>query len=208
MFHVLNRELDLYAPLALPATALSREDHSITVYARLRTSVSLEMAQSEMEAISRRLAIDYPKTNTGWGVKVVRLADAFTRNRRTELEFLMTAAGFVLLIACANIASLTLAWSVSRRKELAIRMALGAGRLRIVRQLLTQSLMLAIAGGALGALVAASAALLDRSVSQMMLGRMTRFRIDAGVLAFPLEFHYLPVCCSGSAPRSCLRSST
>ncbi len=185
MFRVLNRALDIYAPLTLPASALSREDHSIFVYARLRSGVSLERARSEMEVIARRLASGYPKTNRGWGVSVTPLAETFARPNSEQLKFLMIAAAFVLLIACANIASLTLAWSVSRRKELAIRMALGASRLRIIRQLLGESLILAIGGGALGALVAFWAtAWLDRSVSHMMLGRMTSFRLDAGVFGF------------------------
>jgi putative ABC transport system permease protein len=154
MFRVLNRALDIYAPLTLPRSALSREDHSMFVYARLRPGVSLERARSEMDMIGRRLASAYPKTNTGWSVSVMPLTEAFAGRDRQQLEFLIIAAAFVLLIACANIASLTLAWSVSRRKELAIRMALGASRLRIVRQLLAESLILAVGGGALGALVA------------------------------------------------------
>jgi len=185
MFRVLNRALDIYAPLTLPRSALSREDHSMSVYARLRSGVSLERAQSEMDMIGRRLARGYPKTNTGWSVSVMPLAKVFASRDHQQLDFLTIAAAFVLLIACANIASLTLAWSVSRRKELAIRMALGASRVRIARQLLTESLILAVAGGALGALVAFWAtAWLDRSVSHMMLGRMSSFRLDAGVFGF------------------------
>src|SRR5262249_41112784 len=135
MFRVLNRELEIYMPLAVPASALSREDHSLNVDARLKQGVSIEQAQSEMDTIARRLAAAYPKTNTGWEVNVRPVA-AYTARTRSMLQFLLGAAGFVLLIACANIASLTLARSVSRRRELAIRMALGAGRLRIVRYLL------------------------------------------------------------------------
>ena len=185
IFHVLNRALDLYTPLTLSAAALSREDHSITVYARLRPGVSLEMAQSEAESISRRLAGEYPKTNTGVSIKVTALLDAFTRSRRAELGFLMSAAAFVLLIACANIASLTLAWTLSRRRELAVRMALGARRLRIVRELMGESLLVSAAGAVLGLLLAAWAtALLNRSLSYSLMGRIRDFQIGGEVLAF------------------------
>jgi putative ABC transport system permease protein len=184
MFHVGNRALDIYTPLALPSAALSREDHSITVYARLRPGITMARAQSEMDAIARRLEAAYPKTNANWTVKVAPLVEYFAQRRRAMLEFLLAAAGFVLLIACANIASLTLARSVSRRKDLAIRMALGAGRQRIVRWLLAESLILALAGGALGALLAAGgAALLNRSIGTQLF-RMTSFRVDLAALAF------------------------
>jgi putative ABC transport system permease protein len=185
MFRVLNRTVDIYTPLPLPSAALPRADHSIGVYARLRPGVTVARAQSEMDAISSRLAAAYPKTNTDWTVKVVPLTEYFACRQRAMLEFLLAAAGFVLLIACANIASLTLARSVSRRKDLAIRMALGAGRLRIVRRLLAESLILALAGGAWGALLAAGAvAFLDRTVGTMELGRMNSFRVDLTVLGF------------------------
>ena len=185
MFQVLSRELDIYTPLTLPPAKLSREDHSISIYARLRPGVSVKRAQSEIDAISLQLAAEQPTTNTGLSFQVTALADAFTKNRRPEIEFLMSAAGLVLLIACANIASLTLASTVSRQPELAVRVALGAGRLRIVRQLMSESLAITLTAAAAGLLVAgATLPLLNRSVSHTMLGRMTDFRIDAMVLAF------------------------
>ena len=186
MFRVGNRALDIYTPLSLPSAALSREDHSITVYARLRPDVTVARAQSEMDTIAKRLAVAYPKTNADWTVKVSPLIEYFARRRRAMLQFLLAAAGFVLLIACANIASLTLARSVSRRRDLAIRMALGAGRLRIVRRLLAESLILALAGGALGALLAGGGAtLLNRFIGAQFF-RMTSFRVDSSVLAFTM----------------------
>jgi putative ABC transport system permease protein len=186
MFRVANRTLDIYTPLALPSAALSREDHSLTVFARLRSGVTVARAQSEMDTIARRLAAAYPKTNADWTVQVAPLVEYFARRRRAMLEFLLAAAAFVLLIACANIASLTLARSVSRRGDLAIRMALGAGRLRIVRRLLAESLILAAAGGACGTLLAVcGTAFLNRSIGTQLF-RMTSFRVDPGVLAFTM----------------------
>ena len=185
IFHVLNRALDIYTPLILSAAELSRRDHSISVYTRLRQGVPLGMARSEMEAISRRLAAEYPDTNTGLRLQLTPLADAMTRNRRSELGFLMAATAFVLLIACANIASLTMASTISRRKELAIRMALGAGQPRIVRQLMTESLIVTMAGAGVGLVASAwVAALLNRSLSYVLLGRISDFQIDAAVFAF------------------------
>src|SRR5205807_2447898 len=110
---------------------------------------------SEMETIAGRLAARYPLTNRDWTVKITPLPEAFARGRRGLLEVLLATTGFVLLIACANIASLTVARTASRQKELAIKAALGAGRARIVRQLLGESLILALAGGAAGAMLAA-----------------------------------------------------
>ena len=204
MFRVLDREIEIYTPLALPA-ALSREDHSLAVYGRLRPSVSIERAQSEMANIAQRLADAYPKTNTGWSVNVTRLA-AYTMRERSTLQFLLAAAGFVLLIACANLASLMLARSVSRNRELAIRMALGAGRLRIVRELLAESVILALAGGAAGALLAWWAvAFLERSVSYIELQRMNSFRVDLRVLGFTVAISLLASLVFGLGPA--IRSS-
>src|SRR5260221_9502736 len=116
MFRVLDHEIEIYTPLALPALRRSREDHSLVVYARLGPGVSVERAQVEMANIAWRLADTYPKTNTGWSVRVTPLA-AYTMRERSTLEFLLAAAGFVLLIACANIASLTLARCMARNRE-------------------------------------------------------------------------------------------
>jgi putative ABC transport system permease protein len=206
MFRILNRTVDIYTPLALPDDGLTRADHSVGVYARLRPGISVARAQSEMDAISSRLAAAYPKTNTDWTVKVVALTEYFARRQRAMLEFLLAAAGFVLLIACANIASLTLARSVSRQREWAIRMALGAGRLRIMRRLLVESLLLALAGGASGAILTAGAvAFLDRTVSTMELGRMKSFRVDLTVLVFTVGISLAASLLFGIAPA--IRSS-
>jgi putative ABC transport system permease protein len=207
MFQVLNRELDLYMPLAFPESARSRNDHSIGVYARLRPEVNAAQAQDEMEAIARRIEAAYPRTNAGWSVRVQPIVAATVARFGPQLEFLMAAAGMVLLIACANAAGLMLAWSLSRRRELAIRMALGAPRRRIVGQLLGESLLLGLIGGAAGVLLAAwAAAGLERSISHTMLGRMTGFRIDLEALVFAVGISVVASVLFGLAPA--LRASS
>src|SRR5262245_22433546 len=120
LIHVLNRELDVFVPLVIQAASANRDDHSINVYARLKANVTLEAAQSEMTAIAQKLASDYPQTNSGRGVSLVRLQENFAERVRPTLLLLLAAVGFVVLIACSNIANLLLARSIHRQKELAI----------------------------------------------------------------------------------------
>ncbi len=207
MFRVLNREIEIYTPLVIPSVSRSRIDRSLNVDALLRPGVSIDQARTEMETIAKRLADAYPDTNTGWSVSHVDpLAHAYAARNASTLKFVLAAAGFVLLIACANIASLTLARSVSRRRELAIRMAMGATRAQIVRHLLGESLALGTCGGALGALLAYwAAAFLDRSINYMQLGRMNSFRIDLWVLGFTIAISLLASVLFGLGPA--IRSS-
>jgi predicted permease len=146
---------DLWKPLVFsPALANDRGSHNELVLARLKAQVSLREAQTEMDTIARRLERAYPKTNTGYGVKIVPLAELFARGVRPALLVLFAAVGFVLLIACANVANLLLARATGRHREVAVRMALGGSRGRIVRQLVTESLLLSCVAGIAGWLLA------------------------------------------------------
>ena len=187
MFQVMNRDVDLYMPLSIDRRQLSRQDHSFNVYGRLRPVVSLARAQAEMDAIAQRLEEQFPATNQGWRVKLVPQSEASVANSRPVLLILLAAVGMLLLIACANIANLLLARGISRRKEVTIRLAVGAGRGRIVRQLLTENLLLSLLGGAAGLLLASwIIPLLDMSIPRLGLPRMYDFRIDRVVAGFAL----------------------
>jgi putative ABC transport system permease protein len=142
---------ELWVPwVLLPADAQNREDRSLRVIGLLKPGVSRAQGDAEMRALSLRAAQQYPQTNQGVEAYAVGLNEDATRRPRTYLSFTLGAVMFVLLIACANVANLLLARGATRQKELAVRMALGAGRWRIVRQLLTESLLLAASGGVLG----------------------------------------------------------
>jgi putative ABC transport system permease protein len=150
----LPRKAELWVPLAVDFASENRGAHWLGTVGRLKDGVSLEKAKTEMVGIASRLAQQYPDTNAEWTVDVVRLQDVVVEDIRPALLILLVAVAFVLLIACANVANLLLARVASRERELAVRAALGATRTRLVRQMLTETVVLFVAGGALGLLLA------------------------------------------------------
>ncbi|HYG62094.1 MAG TPA: ABC transporter permease, partial [Thermoanaerobaculia bacterium] len=149
----LPNDSQLWVPLASEFLPEDRGAHSVRVLGRLKPGVSLERAQAEMSAIAARLERQYPE-NEGWGALVMPLRESLVQNIRPILLILLGAVSFVLLIACANVANLLLARVAAREREIAVRTALGAGRWRLMRQMLTESAVLFLGGGLLGLLLA------------------------------------------------------
>jgi putative ABC transport system permease protein len=166
----------------------NRGNHpGIYAFARMKPGVTVEKARAEMRDIAKRLEQQYPNSNTGDSVTVLPLLDAIVgEDLPTELGVLLCAVGFVLLIACANVANLLLARAAERQKEMAVRAALGASRGRLVRQLLTESVLLAIVGGALGLLLAGWAGDALVTAAPANIPRIQEVSMDRGVLAFTL----------------------
>jgi putative ABC transport system permease protein len=180
------RKSDLWIPLDLDFAAESRGGHYLAAIGRLKDGVSLEKATSEMTAIAAGLAKQYPDSNSEWTVALKRLQDAAVEDIRPALILLLIAVGFVLLIACANVANLLLAKMAVRERELAVRAALGATRGRLVRQMLVETVVLFLAGGLLGAGLAWFGVKGLLALAPDAIPRAQRIAVDGRVLAFTL----------------------
>src|SRR5829696_4571062 len=178
----------VWTPLApserLVPVMQSRTAYWLQVVGRIKPSIDRRAAQSEMDVIAASLERQYPDANAGIGVRLVPLHEEIVGNVRQPLLILFATAVFVLLIACANVANLLLARAASRQRELAIRSALGAGRRRLIAQLLTESLLLATAGGAAGLLLAAWGIQALASLAPSNLPRLTGVQIDTSVILY------------------------
>ncbi len=177
----------VWIPLAWTAEERAvRGNHNYLVIGRLKTGTTIPQAQAELSAISTRLEQQYPEDDKGWGATVVPLREQLVGNVRPALLVLLAAVAFVLLIACANVANLVLAKILARRKEIAIRSALGASRFAILRQILAETVLLSISGGILGALFAFFSLRLLVTTLADRLPRFAEVTLDLQVLAYTL----------------------
>ncbi len=181
------REMDYWAPIHFsPADLVTRGSHYLNVVARLKPDVTLARAREEMSGIARQLAQEFPDSNSKVGAVVYPIKEDLLGNTRVGLLVLMAAAGCVLLIACANLASLLLARAVARQREMAVRAALGAGRGRLVRQMVTESTLLSVAGGVLGLGVAMAGMKILAGLVPIGLPGSAAPAIDSRLLGFTL----------------------
>lgn len=177
-----------------------RGGHWLQVIARLKPGVSIAAAQAELSSIRRRMASLYPVWKKDWGVTVVAMQEQMTGETRPLLWLLFGAVSCVLLIACANVANLLLAKASGRRKEITVRLALGATRGRLMRQLLTESFTLSLAGAALGVLIALWISSAIAQADAVQLPRGQEIRLDWRVLAFALSSSMVAALCFGVLP--------
>ena len=201
---------ELWVPLRPNEGQVSRRFmHWLDVIVRLKPGISLEQAQAQLTAIASRIELDNPDSHTGAGIKIVTLHDEIVGSVRPVLLVLFGAVGFVLLIACANVANLQLARASTRVKEIGIRLALGATRLRLMRQLLTESVLLTFLGGIVGLLVAVWGKLLVAAIPEAQLASMPYLQglaLNARVFCFTAVVSLLTGLLFGLAPA--WRSST
>jgi len=194
---------DVFVPVGqwTPIMLDNRENHpGLNVVGRLKPGVTMAAAQSELDIIARQLAKAYPKTNSGRGISIVQMKDDMVGYIRPTLLLLLGAVGFVLIIACANVANLLLARSTARKREFAIRTALGADRMRIIRQLLTESVLLATGAGMLGLLLAFWGTRLALAAVPDSLPRSHDIGLDPYVLFFTLAVSILTGVLFGLVP--------
>jgi predicted permease len=197
---------ELWTPLGLkPSFLTNYDDTTLRIMARLKPGATLKQAQAQMDSIEQRVAQQHPQTDSGNTVSLVPLREQIAGDVKMPLLVLLGAVGFVLLITCANVANVMLARAAGRRKEIAIRTALGASRGRLVRQFLVESLVLSLAGGALGLLFATGAtsfllAIFPNNIANLSIPQVTSLPMDARVFSFTLLAVVLTGVVFGLAP--------
>ncbi len=191
---------DIWVPIVLTEEYRKAGGRWMIVVGRLKPAVGTQQAQAEMDAIAQRTREELPEFDAGWGVNVVSLRDQLTGDVRLPLLVLLGAVGLVLLIACANIANLLLARASARERELAVRAALGAGRTRLVRQLLTESTLLGLLGGAAGLLLATWSVEGLQAILPADLARFTTVQLNSGVMLFSILLSLATGLLFGAAP--------
>jgi putative ABC transport system permease protein len=204
-FQFALRQADLWVPYQPNEAQLTRRFmHGTNVIGRLKSGVSVDQAQTELDVIAKRIEHEHNQSHAGTGVRLVPLQEQFVGNVKPILLVLLGAVGFVLLIACANVASLLLTRSLSRQKEVAIRSALGASRWRVIRQMLTESVLLSLTGGVAGLLIAylgvdaLAAALPESQLNSLPF--LKSLHIDARILGFSFGLSLLTGMLFGLAP--------